>query len=88
MKKVLLFIATTFILSCNGRSKEEQKAYVDSLFHVVSCSPTIVAGPYTLKDRLDACDKLIEEYPEYREQGEKVRATIIEQIKDRDAGLY
>ena len=86
MKRLILPIAicTITILSCNKRSKSEQKAYVDSLFHVLSCSPTIVAGPYSLEDQLNACDLLIKEYPEKKEQFEVVRKEIEQQIHDRD----
>ena len=58
-----MIVAVVLMCSCSGRSKEEQKAYTDSLFHVLSCSPTIVDGPYTLEDQLNACDLLIKEYP-------------------------
>ena len=82
---VTMIIAVALICSCGGRSKEEQKAYTDSLFHVISCSPTIVAGPYTLEDQLNACDLLINEYPNKKDEIENLKETIRKQIKDRDA---
>lgn len=91
MKKILLMTLTVLCLvfvSCgNGRTKEEQKAYTDSLFHVISCSPTIVAGPYTLEDQLNACDLLIKEYPSKKDEFEKIKATIQKQIEERDTEI-
>ena len=87
MKKILgLFFLTILLGSCgNGRSKEEQQQYVDSLFHVISCSPTIVDGPYTLEDQLEACDLLIKEYPKKKDKFEEIKATIQLQIEQRDS---
>lgn len=88
MRKILLMMMAVLcfgLASCgNGRTEEEQKAYTDSLFHVISCSPTIVAGPYTLEDQLEACDLLIKEYPNKKEQFEDIKATIHKQIEERD----
>ena len=90
MKKVLFVpIISYILLSCGGRSEVEQKAYTDSLFHVISCSPTIVSGPYTLEDQLNACDLLIKEYPKKKSEFEKIKETIQKQIKERDSeNLY
>lgn len=89
MKNSLLLIAVSIIMvSCGGRSKEEQKAYTDSLFHVISSSPSIVAGPYTLEDQLDACDKLIKEFPNKKEEFEEMKKTIRNQIAQRDSESY
>lgn len=75
-----------YLSSCgNGRSKEEQQEYTDSLFHVISCSPTIVEGPYTLEDQLDACELLIKEFPERESQFEEIKSTIKKQIEERDS---
>ena len=82
---VTMIFAVALMCSCGGRSKEEQKAYTDSLFHVISCSPTIVAGPYTLEDQLNACDLLIKEYPNKKDEIENLKETIRKQIKDSDA---
>ena len=82
---VTMIFSVALMCSCGGRSKEEQKAYTDSLFHVISCSPTIVAGPYTLEDQLNACDLLIKEYPNKKDEFENLKETIRKQIKDRDA---
>ena len=82
---VTMIFAVALMCSCGGRSKEEQKAYTDSLFHVISCSPTIVAGPYTLEDQLNACDLLIKEYPNKKDEFENLKETIRTQIKDRAA---
>lgn len=90
MKKafVIVFIAL-LITSCSGRSEEEQKAYTDSLFHVITCSPTIVRSSYTLEDQLNACELLIEEYPERKDKIEKIKKIIQKQIADRDSeNLY
>lgn len=85
MTLAALFLGFT---SCNNwRTKEEQKAYTDSLFHVISCSPTIVAGPYTLEDQLEACDLLIKEYPKKKEQFEDIKAIIQKQIEERDTEI-
>ena len=91
MKKLLIavFAITVLAASCSGRSKEEQKAYTDSLFNVITCSPTIVRSSYTLEDQLNACDLLIEEYPEKKDKIEKIKKIIQKQIADRDSeNLY
>lgn len=89
MKKILLLFALASVLcSCDGRSKAEKQAYVDSLFHVLSCSPTIVAGPYTLEDQLNACDLLMKEYPQLKKDWEKVRADILKKIEMEEAERY
>lgn len=89
MKNIgFLFIVAMLLSSCgNVRSKEEQKEYVDSLFHVISCSPTIVSGPYTFEDQLDACDLLIKEFPNKKKSFEEIKTKIREQIEQRDRGL-
>lgn len=88
-EKTKFIIMATFAIillgSCgNGRTKEEQKAYTDSLFHVISCSPTIVGGPYTLENQLNACDLLIEEYPDRKSEIEKIKKTIQLQIREQN----
>lgn len=88
MKKYIILTVSFILLSCGGRSKEEQKAYTDSLFHVISTSPSIVAGPYTLEDQLDACDKLIKEYPDKQDEFENLKATIQKQIDQRESESY
>lgn len=87
MKQLVgLFTLALLLGSCgSGRTEEEQKQYVDSLFHVVSCSPTIVDGPYTLEDQLEACDLLIKEYPDRKDQFEELKNTLRQQILTRDA---
>lgn len=90
MNKILPSIilqTSIFVISCGGRSVEQQKVYTDSLMHVISCSPTIVDGPYTLEDQLNACDMLIKEYPEKKEKFEKIKSAIKKQIKERYTGL-
>ncbi len=82
MKKTLIVFSAFIMISCGGRTKEEQKAYEDSLFHVISCSPTIVAGPYTLEDQLNACDLLIKERPEDKEEILLIKDKIQEQIAE------
>lgn len=85
MKYFFFFIFTVSLLfSCGRRSQAEQKAYTDSLFHVISCSPTIVAGPYTLEDQLNACDLLIKEYPNKQAEFQNIKETIQKRIKERD----
>lgn len=78
----LSLIITAILSSCNSgvRSKEEHQQYVDSLFNVISSSPTIVDGSYTLTDQLEACDLLIKEYPDKKDDFEKIKATIQSQI--------
>lgn len=86
MKRILYIIfGCLFIVSCNKRSKAEQKTYIDSLFHVLSCSPTIVNGPYSLEDQVNACDLLMDEYPEKKEEFEKIKKRIENQIQERDS---
>ena len=80
----ITLLASFLIVSCGGRNAERQKAYTDSLMHVISCSPTIVDGPYTLEDQLNACDLLIKEYPEKKGKFEEIKVIIKKQIKDRD----
>lgn len=87
MKKILPFatlLASLLAVSCGGRNAEQQKAYTDSLMHIISCSPTIVDGPYTLEDQLNACDLLIKEYPEKKERLEEIKATIKKQMQNRN----
>lgn len=89
MKKMTFIIMVTFAIillaSCgNGRTKEEQKAYTDSLFHVISCSPAIVGGSYTLENQLDACELLIEEYPDKKSEIEEIKEKIQLQIKEQN----
>ena len=90
MKKVLIAIPTAVLLvsaSCGGRSQAEQKAYEDSLYHVISCSPSIIDGPYTMEDQLEACDLLIKEWPGKREELEKIKEGIMHQIEVRDSEI-
>lgn len=82
MKKELIVFSALIMISCGGRTKEEQKAYEDSLFHVISCSPTIVTGPYTLEDQLNACDLLIKERPKDKEKLLLIKNKIQEQITE------
>lgn len=87
MKKILPIIAaiTIFTLFSCGRSPEAKKAYIDSLFHVIQCSPTIVAGPYTLEDQLHACDLLMDELPaEKRNRLKIIKKGIEHKIEERD----
>lgn len=86
MEKIIPVITLVLLVtmtSC-GRSSEAKKAYIDSLYHVIQCSPTIVAGPYTLEDQLHACDLLLEEYPEKKEKIERIKKDIEHQIEERD----
>ncbi len=86
MKRILLIIfAGLLVSSCNRRSESEQKEYTDSLFHVLSCSPTIVDGPYSLEDQLNACDLLMDEYPEKKDEFETIKKEIEHQIQSRDS---
>lgn len=87
VKKIAPLMAMTAILcSCGSeRSEAEQKAYTDSLFHVISCSPTMVHSAYTLEDQLNACNLLIKEYPKQKEKFENVKSLIREQIRVRDS---
>ena len=81
---IISFLVAIQLTSCgNGRSEAEQKKYVDSLFHVISCSPSIVDGPYTLEEQLEACDLLIREYPNKKEDFESIKVQIQEQIRQR-----
>lgn len=86
MKRILFLIfVCSLIYSCNRRSNAEQKEYTDSLFHVLSCSPTIVDGPYSLEDQLNACDLLMDEYPDKKDEFEKRKKEIKHQIQSRDS---
>lgn len=84
MKKLFLcsmIVGCSFLtVACGGRTKAEQKAYEDSLFHVISASPTIVNGAYTLQDQLNACDLLIKEHPEKKEELEVIKQQIQQEI--------
>ena len=85
-KIVPLLVMIAALGSCgNKRSEAEQKAYTDSLYHVISCSPTVVQGEYTLEDQLDACNLLIKEYPKQKGRFEQVKSSIREQIRVRDS---
>ena len=77
----IILQTSIFVISCGGRSVEQQKAYTDSLMHV------IIDSPYTLEDQLNACDMLIKEYPEKKEKFEKIKSAIKKQIKERYTGL-
>lgn len=87
MVKFFGFLMFTLLFcSCSsGRTEAEQKQYIDSLFHVISCSPSIVDGPYTLENQLEACDLLIKEYPNRKQQFEKIKESIHLQIERRDS---
>lgn len=89
MKKALIVITTSLLtISCGGRSTEQQKIYTDSLMHVISCSPTIIDGSYTLEDQINACDLLIKEFPEEKERFEEIKATIKKQIQNQEMETY
>lgn len=87
MEKIIPVITLVLLVtmtSC-GRSSEAKKAYIDSLYHVIQCSPTIVAGPYTLEDQLHACDLLMDELPaEKRNRLEIIKKGIEHKIDERD----
>ena len=87
MKKFIgIFFYAILFCSCgNGKTETEQKQYIDSLFNVISSSPSVVDGPYTLENQLEACDLLIMEYPDRKEQFEEIKESIQLQIKQRDA---
>lgn len=87
MKKFIgfLFFAILFCSCGNGRTETEQKQYIDSLFHVISCSPSIVDGPYTHENQLEACDLLIKEYPDRKQQFEEIKKSIQLQIDQLDS---
>ena len=92
MKKMLQtligIICPLLLCSCgNGRTEAENKAYTDSLFNVVSSSPTIVAGRYTLEDQLEACDLLIKEYPNKKDEFIAIKDIIKKQINERDKNV-
>lgn len=81
----ILLSALLFCSCSNRRTEAEQKQYIDSLFHVISCSPSIVDGPYTLENQLEACDLLIKEYPDRKKQFEDLKESIHLQIEQRDS---
>lgn len=78
----LSLLIPAILSSCNSgaRSTEEHQQYVDSLFNVISSSPMIVNGPYSLTDQLEACDLLIKEFPDKKNDFEQIKATIQTQI--------
>lgn len=78
-------LITAIPSSCNSgtESKEEHQQYVDSLFNVISSSPKIVDGTYSLSDQLEACDLLIKEYPSRKDEFEKIKTTIQTQIDEQ-----
>lgn len=81
----LSLLITAILSSCNSgaKSKEEHQQYVDSLFNVIGSSPKIVDVTYSLSDQLEACDLLIKEYPNRKDEFEKIKTTIQTQIDER-----